>query len=250
MFPGVISDLKWACLAIGTGLFIAACSSPSSQTPQSTASASGGQTGSLTNAAATGAPSPAGEWHMASGDYAGTRYSPLDEINSGNAGGLKVAWTFSTGMVSGHEAAPLVVGGTMYLVTPFPNLLYALDLTKPGAPVKWMFDPEPAGASRGVACCDTVNRGAVYWNRSVIFNTLDGRTISVDADTGEQEWSTSSATSTGARPSRWLRSSPTTKSSSATAAASSASADGWSASTLPTANWRGAPTRRDLTPTS
>jgi len=190
MFPGVISELKGACLAIGTGLFVAACSSPSSQTPQSTASASGGQTGSLTNAAATAAPSPAGEWHMASGDYAGTRYSPLDEINSGNAGGLKVAWTFSTGMVSGHEAAPLVVGGTMYLVTPFPNLLYALDLTKPGAPVKWMFDPEPAGASRGVACCDTVNRGAVYWNRSVIFNTLDGRTISVDADTGEQKWST------------------------------------------------------------
>ena len=127
---------------------------------------------------------------MASGDYAGTRFSPLDEINTGNAGSLKVAWTFSTGMVSGHEAAPLVVGGTMYLVTPFPNLLYALDLTKPGAPVKWMFDPEPASAAKGVACCDTVNRGAVYWNRSVIFNTLDGRTISVDAETGQQKWST------------------------------------------------------------
>jgi len=127
---------------------------------------------------------------MASGDYAGTRFSPLDEINAGNAGSLKVAWTFSTGMVSGHEAAPLVVSGTMYLTTPFPNLLYALDLTKPGAPVKWMFDPEPASAAKGVACCDTVNRGPVYWNGSVIFNTLDGRTISVDAETGQQKWST------------------------------------------------------------
>jgi len=127
---------------------------------------------------------------MVSGDYAGTRFSPLDEINAGNAGSLKVAWTFSTGMVAGHEAAPLVVGGTMYVVTPFPNLLYALDLTRPGAPVKWTFDPEPVGAAKGVACCDTVNRGAVYWNHSIIFNTLDGRTISVDAETGQQKWST------------------------------------------------------------
>src|SRR5918912_635238 len=75
------------------------------------------------------------------------------------------------------SAAPLVVAGTMYLVTPFPNILYALDLTKPGAPAKWAYDPKPLGASKGVACCDLVNRGAAFANGSIFFNTLDGRTV-------------------------------------------------------------------------
>ncbi len=71
---------------------------------------------------------------MAAKNYASTRYSTLDQINTGNAQSLKLAWTFSTGLTRGHEAAPLVVNNTMYIVTPWPNLLYALDLTKPGAP--------------------------------------------------------------------------------------------------------------------
>jgi PQQ-dependent dehydrogenase (methanol/ethanol family) len=129
-------------------------------------------------------------WTMAPGDYANTRFSTLDEINTGNVGRLQVAWTFSTGVVAGHEAAPLVVGGTMYVVTPFPNLVYALDLTQPGAPVKWKYDPAPLAAARGVACCDVVNRGAVWWNGSIIFNTLDGRTIALDAETGARRWET------------------------------------------------------------
>src|SRR5436305_1240981 len=80
-------------------------------------------------------------------------FSGLDEIKSDNVGAMKVAFTFSTGINKGHEAAPLVVGSTMYIVTPYPNDLYALDLTKPGAPVKWKFSPKPAAASQGVACC-------------------------------------------------------------------------------------------------
>jgi PQQ-dependent dehydrogenase (methanol/ethanol family) len=131
-----------------------------------------------------------GQWVMPAKNYAGTRYSTLDEINAGNAGRLKVAWTFSTGVVAGHEAAPLVVGSTMFLVTPFPNLVYALDLSQPGAPMKWKYDPQTLSAAKGVACCDTVNRGAAYWNGSVIFNTLDGRTIALDAATGQEKWVT------------------------------------------------------------
>jgi PQQ-dependent dehydrogenase (methanol/ethanol family) len=125
---------------------------------------------------------------MAAKDLASTRYSSLNEITRTNVGRLRVAWTFSTGVNAGHEAVPLVVGSTMYLVTPFPNLVFALDLTKPGAPVKWQYDPKPPAAARGVACCDVVNRGAVYWNASIIFNTLDGRTISLDAETGGERW--------------------------------------------------------------
>jgi PQQ-dependent dehydrogenase (methanol/ethanol family) len=131
-----------------------------------------------------------GQWVMPAKNYSSTRYSGLDEINTGNVRQLGVSWTFSTGMVSGHEAAPLVVGSTMYVVTPFPNILYAFDLTKAGAPIKWSFDPKPLGASKGVACCDLVNRGAAYANGSIFFNTLDGRTIAVDAESGRPKWIT------------------------------------------------------------
>jgi PQQ-dependent dehydrogenase (methanol/ethanol family) len=78
----------------------------------------------------------------------------------------------------------------MYVITPFPNYLYALDLTKPGAPTKWTFKPKPAAASQGVACCDVVNRGAVYDNGKIFFNTLDGQTFAVDANSGQMVWHT------------------------------------------------------------
>ena len=127
---------------------------------------------------------------MAPGDYANTRFSTLTDINAGNVAQLREAWTFSTGVLAGHEAAPLVVGATMFVVTPFPNILYALDLTKPGAPLKWRYDPDPLGASRGVACCDTVNRGAAYADGRVFINTLDGHSVAVDATTGTELWKT------------------------------------------------------------
>src|SRR3982750_1576150 len=73
-----------------------------------------------------------GQWTMATKDYANMRFSGLDQINAQNAKSLKLAWTFSTGVFRGQEAAPLVVGDTMYVVSPFPNYLYALDLNKPG----------------------------------------------------------------------------------------------------------------------
>jgi PQQ-dependent dehydrogenase (methanol/ethanol family) len=127
---------------------------------------------------------------MPAKNYASTRFSGLDQVNAGNVGQLKVAFTFSTGVPKGQESAPLVVGGVMYVVTPYPNYLFALDLTKPGAPLKWKFDPKPQPASQGVACCDVVNRGAAYWDGKIIYNTLDGRTIAVNADSGEKVWET------------------------------------------------------------
>ena len=127
---------------------------------------------------------------MAAKDYASTRYSTLGDINTTNVTRLHVAWTFSTGVVAGQEAAPLVVGSTMFIVTPFPNWVVALDLTRPGAPVKWRYDPAPLAAAKGVACCDVVNRGAAFWNGVVIINTLDGRTIGLDAQSGALRWET------------------------------------------------------------
>jgi PQQ-dependent dehydrogenase (methanol/ethanol family) len=129
-----------------------------------------------------------GNWIRAAKDYASTRFSGLTQITTGNVGQLGVKLTFSTGVNAGHEAAPLVVNGTMFIVTPWPNALYALDLTKPGAPAKWSYKPKPLSAAKGVACCDVVNRGAVYAGGTVFFNTLDNRTIAVDAETGAERW--------------------------------------------------------------
>lgn len=132
-----------------------------------------------------------GQWTMPAGDYGNIRYSPLDKINAGNVQNLHIATTFSTGIPHGHEGQPLVVGDTLYIVTPYPNNLIALDLTQPGFPQKWIYQPNPAVASQGIACCDLVNRGASYADGKIIYNTLDDHTIAVDAKTGKLAWSTS-----------------------------------------------------------
>jgi lanthanide-dependent methanol dehydrogenase len=141
----------------------------------------------------TGAQAPTeqedGQWVMAPKNYSSTRYSGLDQINAGNVKDLKIAWTFSTGVNRGQEAAPLVVNNTMYVVTPYPNILYALDLNQPGT-TKWKYEPQPASAAQGVACCDVVNRGAAYADGKIIYNTLDNHTVAVDAETGRELWKT------------------------------------------------------------
>jgi lanthanide-dependent methanol dehydrogenase len=131
-----------------------------------------------------------GDWPMPARDFASTRFSPLDEIKPSNASTLQLAFSFSTGVEKGHEAAPIVVGDTMYVVTPFPNYVYAFDLTKPGAHVKWKFDPKSNTRAQGVACCDVVNRGVVFSNGRIFFNTLDNHTIALDAANGNEIWRT------------------------------------------------------------
>jgi PQQ-dependent dehydrogenase (methanol/ethanol family) len=131
-----------------------------------------------------------GQWVRAARDYQSTRFSPLADITPQNVKQLRVAWTFSTGVLRGQEAFPLVAGGTMYVVTPYPNVLYALDLTKPGAPTKWKYEPKPLASAQGVACCDVVNRGAAYAFGMVYYNTLDNHTVALDAETGREVWKT------------------------------------------------------------
>ncbi len=126
---------------------------------------------------------------MPAKDFASTRFCGLEEINAGNVKNLQVAWTFSTGINRGHEAAPLVIGSTMYVVTPFPNILYALDLANSGA-VLWKYEPKPEKAAQGVACCDLVNRGCCYSEGKLFFNTLDGHVCALDAKTGKEVWKT------------------------------------------------------------
>ena len=130
-----------------------------------------------------------GEWTMPAKDFANTRFSTLRQVDARNVARLAPTWAFKTGLQKGHEAAPLVVGDTMYVVTPYPNRLYALDLSKRGA-VRWVYEPLPLPAAQGVACCDVVNRGAAYDAGRIFFNTLDGQTVAVDAGTGRALWKT------------------------------------------------------------
>ena len=135
-------------------------------------------------------PGPPGEWPMPGGDYSNSRYSELDQITPANAKQLRVSWALSTGVLRGHEGQPLVIDNTMYVVTPFPNVAYAIDLATPGQPLKWKFRPENNQQAAGRACCDVVNRGAAYADGRIFYNLLDGHTVAVDAKSGRQLWRT------------------------------------------------------------
>lgn len=136
---------------------------------------------------------PNGEWTLPAGDYANTRYSPLAQITRENVKDLKVLSSISTGVPHGHEGQPLVVGDTLYVVTPYPNFLFAVDLSKKGTPLKWTYAPNPDPRSVGIACCDVVNRGASYANGKIIYALLDGHVVAVDAETGKEVWRTKTA---------------------------------------------------------
>jgi len=180
-----------ACLSLLIATGVAGCSrskqAPTGQTPSAP-----GPTpiAGRTNGGAIAAAAEDGQWIRPAKDFASTRYSGLNQITTENVKDLRLAWTFETGILRGQEAAPLVVNNTMYIVTPFPNYLYALDLSKAGAPMKWVYKPGPIAAAQGVACCDLVNRGASYADGKIVYNTLDNQTVAVDAVSGKEVWRT------------------------------------------------------------
>jgi lanthanide-dependent methanol dehydrogenase len=131
-----------------------------------------------------------GDWSMPGKDYASTRFSSLAQITPKNAVGLHPLWSFSTGVLGGHEGQPLVVDNTLYVVTPWPNVLYAFDLREEGYPLRWKYRPPVSPNAIGIACCDSVNRGASFVDGRIVYNLLDGHTVAVDAASGRQVWST------------------------------------------------------------
>jgi len=128
------------------------------------------------------------DWVMPSGDYANTRYSKLNQITAANVGKLQVAWTFSTGVLRGHEGGPLIIGNMMYVHTPFPNKVYALDLSQEQK-IIWMYEPKQNPDVIPVMCCDTVNRGLAYSDGKIFLHQSDDKLIALDAKTGNLVWS-------------------------------------------------------------
>ncbi|MFT3956139.1 MAG: methanol/ethanol family PQQ-dependent dehydrogenase [Piscinibacter sp.] len=126
-------------------------------------------------------------WAMQAGDMYNQRYSKLNQINKGNVGKMQVAWTFSTGVLRGHEGSPLVIDGKMYLHSPFPNKVFAIDLDT--QKILWKYEPKQDPAVIPQMCCDTVNRGLAYAEGKVILQQADSNLIALDAKTGKLVWS-------------------------------------------------------------
>ncbi|MFI5012840.1 MAG: methanol/ethanol family PQQ-dependent dehydrogenase [Hyphomicrobiales bacterium] len=128
------------------------------------------------------------DWVMPTGDFANQRYSALKQITKDNVGKLQAAWTFSTGVLRGHEGGPLVIGDVMYLNAPFPNTVYALDLNNDGK-IIWQYEPKQDPNVIPIMCCDTVNRGVAYADGKIFLHQADTTLVALDAKTGKVIWS-------------------------------------------------------------
>jgi len=129
----------------------------------------------------------ANQWAIPAGDYASHRYSTLKEITTANVQNLRPVWTFSTGVLRGHEGGPLIIGDVMYVHTPFPNIVYALDLNNDGK-ILWKYEPKQDPSVIGVMCCDTVNRGVAYSDGKIFLHQADAALVALDAKSGKELW--------------------------------------------------------------
>lgn len=127
-----------------------------------------------------------GEWLSYGRTYDEQRFSPLDQINTGNVGELGLAWYADLDTARGQEATPLVIDGKIYVTTAWSKVK-AFDATT-GKPL-WDYDPKVPGETGVKACCDVVNRGLAAWGNMLFLGTLDGRLIALDRGTGREIWS-------------------------------------------------------------
>ena len=136
------------------------------------------------------------EWPSYSGDKAGTKYSPLTQINARNFNSLKLAWTWSSAddpVIKANpkvkawlwESTPLKIGGSLYVSTSLSQVA-AIDAAT--GKTQWIYDPEtwkaPTPPNHGF-----VNRGVAYWangrDRRILYGTGDGYLICLNAETGK-----------------------------------------------------------------
>ena len=129
------------------------------------------------------------QWVMPNGNYSGWNYSGLDQISLSNVQNLTMAWSLQLGILDAHEASPFVIANTMYIVTPKPNYVYELDLTRDGV-IKWEFRPEipQIDAAIKAACCGAETRGLAYADSTIFYSTLDGQVFALNAEDGKVVW--------------------------------------------------------------
>jgi quinohemoprotein ethanol dehydrogenase len=135
---------------------------------------------------AAGSSPAAGEWGAHGRDAAEQRFSPLNQVDAGNVSQLGLAWFTNFTEGGGYQSTPLVIDGRMYVTTPWSKV-YAFD-ARTGKQL-WKFDPEVPREIAGTSlCCNISNRGVAYWNGKIIWATLDGRLMAVNASTGKKVW--------------------------------------------------------------
>lgn len=181
--------LATAFLLVGT-----ACkrddSAPAAQAPAGEPPAASGSTKSVdTDAEFQANASKPENWGGIGRDFALTRHSPLADINRDNVKDLKASWEMQSGATRGHEGQPLVIDGTMYTVSAYPNIVRAIDVSQQDQGKElWKYTPQQDERSVAVACCDTVNRGGSYADGKFVFGSLSGEVIALDAKTGKEAW--------------------------------------------------------------
>jgi len=151
---------------------------------------------SLANEALQKLSADSSQWVLPLGNYSSQRYSDLKQINTSTAKNLHPVWTFSTGVLRGHEGGPLVIGNMMYLSTPYPNTVFALDLNESGR-IVWKYEPKQDPNVIPVMCCDTVNRGVSYGEGMIFLHQADTTLVALDAKTGKVAWSVKDGDSVG-----------------------------------------------------
>lgn len=128
-------------------------------------------------------------WATYGRTYDNTRFSPLQQINDQNVGQLKLAYAFQLGALRSNEATPIVIGDTLYVSSSSgPRSVYALDART--GEIRWQYQPIIAEDVEPFVCCDLDSRGVTFADGKILFGTLDGRLIALDAKTGKEVWKT------------------------------------------------------------
>lgn len=116
--------------------------------------------------------------------YDGQGYSPLDQINKDNVAQLVPAWSYSTGVVEGHESPPVVVNGVMFVTTP-EHHVFALNAAT--GQLYWKYT---ADITENTNPSHPTNRGVAVLGDKVFYAAHDATLVALDAKTGEEVWST------------------------------------------------------------
>jgi quinohemoprotein ethanol dehydrogenase len=128
----------------------------------------------------------AGQWMSHSRTFDEQYFSPLKQISDQNVSKLGLAWFADLPTNQNVESSPLMIDGVLYLTLPWSKVV-AFD-ARTGKQL-WLYDPKVAGAWNINLCCGVDNRGAAAWNGKIIYGTLDGRLVALDAKTGKPVWS-------------------------------------------------------------
>ena len=164
---------------------LAACTALAGWSAQQFA-AIGARTRGVTAARIVAADREPGNWLTTGRTYDEQRFSPLTQINGGNAAQLGLAWYADLDTQRGQEATPLMIDGRLYVSTAW-SMVKAFDART--GKLLWAYDPKVPRETVAKACCDAVNRGVAAWGDKIYVGTLDGQLVALDAATGRPAWS-------------------------------------------------------------